>query len=83
MLIGRVSKKAAMSLLGKAYVFNQQYAEAADIFDQVIGSNKYQLVGDFATIFEHAGENGPGSVFGNTLTKKAQVSIACSAAKEI
>ena len=75
--VGRISKKAAMSLLGKAYVFNQQYAEAADIFDQVIGSNKYQLVSDFATIFEHAGENGPGSVFEVQYTDKEGASFDC------
>lgn len=66
-----------MSLLGKAYVYNQQYDEAADIFDQVIGSNKYQLVSDFATIFEHAGENGPGSVFEVQYTDKEGASFDC------
>lgn len=39
----RVTKEAAMSYLGKAYLFQGKYAEAAAILDKVIESGKYAL----------------------------------------
>lgn len=39
----RVTKEAAMAYLGKAYLFQGKYNEAASILDKVISSNKYGL----------------------------------------
>ncbi len=60
---GRITKGAAQSLLGKAYLFQNKFSQAADVLDDVIDSNAYSLVTDYDTIFENAGENGPESVF--------------------
>lgn len=61
--IGRVTKGAAQSLLGKAYLYQEKFAEAANVLEEVILSGNYSLVPDFYSIWEMEGENGPESVF--------------------
>ena len=61
--VGRVSKGAAQALLGKAYLYQEQYEEAATILQEVISSGNYSLSTDYAGIFEQSGENGEGSIF--------------------
>ena len=39
----RVTKEVAQAMLGKAYLFQKKYADAASILDQVIGTKKYSL----------------------------------------
>ncbi len=60
---GRVTKGAALSLLGKIYLFQGKFPEAATTLDQVINSGQYQLVSDFSTIFLNENENNIESVF--------------------
>lgn len=60
---GRVTKSAAQALLGKVYLYQNKYAPAAAMLDNVINSNIYSLVPDFNSIFLPSGENGPESVF--------------------
>ena len=60
---GRVTKGAALSLLGKALIFQGKNAEAAVIFDQVIQSNVYDLYDDYNTLFTQVGENNIESIF--------------------
>ncbi|MFY7669736.1 RagB/SusD family nutrient uptake outer membrane protein [Tenacibaculum sp. MEBiC06402] len=60
---GRVTKGAALALLGKVYLYQNKYAEAAAAFDQVINSGQYNLVSDFASIFSNQNENNSESVF--------------------
>ena len=60
---GRVTVGAAKALLGKAYLYQKKYAQAASILEEVIQSGSYSLVTNYNTIFENAGENGPESVF--------------------
>ncbi len=61
--IGRVTKGAAQSLLGKAYLYQEKFAESANVLEEVIISGNYSLVPDFYSIWEMEGENGPESVF--------------------
>ena len=61
--VGRVSKGAAQALLGKVYLYQDKFVNAADVFEDVINSNKYSLVSNYDTIFEKAGENGTESLF--------------------
>lgn len=61
--LGRVTKGAAQSLLGKVLVFQGKYAEAATVLDQVINSNNYDLHEDFSTLFLQQEENNQESVF--------------------
>lgn len=61
--IGRVTKGAAQALLGKVYLYQNKFLEAANILDQVISSGNFQLEPNYDIIFEMEGENGVGSVF--------------------
>lgn len=60
---GRVTKGAALALLGKIYLYQNKFPQAANALEQVITSSKYSLVSDYASIFEMSGENGTESVF--------------------
>ncbi|MBN2175356.1 MAG: RagB/SusD family nutrient uptake outer membrane protein [Bacteroidales bacterium] len=60
---GRATKGAAQALLGKAYLYQDKFQEAAAVLDQVIQDGYYSLVSNYNTIFESTGENGPESVF--------------------
>ena len=54
----RVTKEVAQAMLGKAYVFQEKYAEAAAILDQVIDSKKYELFkGDYDMLLHSANNN--------------------------
>lgn len=47
----RVTKETAEAMLGKAYLFEKKYAEAADMLNRVVDSGKYQLYqGDYGKI---------------------------------
>ena len=58
---GRVTKYAAQSLLGKVYLYEEKFGEAASILENVIGN--FSLVSDYASQFIQSGENGPESIF--------------------
>lgn len=60
---GRATRGAAQALLGKAYLYQDKFALAAQILDTMIADSPYSLVQNYNTIFEMAGENGPESVF--------------------
>lgn len=60
---GRITKGAAWALLGKIYLYDEKYDEAARAFNQVINSGQYQLLDDFGTIFLNTNENNAESVF--------------------
>lgn len=61
--VGRASKGAAQALLGKVYLFQNKFVDAANVLDEVINSNRYQLVANYNTIFENDNENNSESVF--------------------
>ena len=75
--VGRATKGAAQALLGKAYLFQEKFQEAADVLEQVIQSNNYYLVNDYGSIFENEGENGPGSVFEVQYTDVEGAGFGC------
>lgn len=60
---GRITKYAAQALLGKVFLYQKKYTEAAAMLENVITSNAFSLVSNFASIFLSTGENGPESVF--------------------
>lgn len=74
---GRATKGAAQALLGKAYLFQKKYTEAANVLEEVINSGTYTLVDDYNSIFEMDGENGPGSVFEVQYTDKEGAGFGC------
>lgn len=75
--IGRATRGAAQALLGKAYLFQDKFTEAADVLDDVISSGRYSLVSDFSKIFEAEGENGPESVFEVQYTDVEGAGFGC------
>ena len=60
---GRVTKGAARALLGKAYLYQDKFTEAANVLNDLINSGTYQLLTDYSTMFENDNENNIESVF--------------------
>ncbi len=60
---GRASKGAAQSLLGKVYLYQNKFSEAATAFDEVINSGAYALINDYSQLFSVASENNSETVF--------------------
>ncbi|MGB5983117.1 MAG: RagB/SusD family nutrient uptake outer membrane protein [Nonlabens sp.] len=61
--VGRATKGSAQGLLGKVYLFQEKYNDAAMVLDDLINSGQYSLVSDYSTIFENDNENNSESVF--------------------
>lgn len=66
--VWRVNQVVAKALLGKVYLYNEQFSEAAQMFTDVINSGAYHLYGtqaeeQFADLFEFVAENNGESVF--------------------
>lgn len=60
---GRITKYAAQALLGKVYLYQNKFTEAATTLEAVITANAFTLVSNFGSMFLASGENGPESVF--------------------
>lgn len=60
---GRITKYAAQALLGKVYLYQNKFTEAAAMLENVITANAFSLVSNYGNIFLNTGENGPESVF--------------------
>lgn len=58
---GKVTQNAAYALLGKVYLYQDKFPEAATTLENIIGL--YSLVNDYGSQFVKTGENGPESVF--------------------
>jgi len=74
---GRVTKGAAQALLGKAYLYQDKFSEAAQILETLIQSGTYSLVTDYNTIFEEEGENNVESVFEVQYTDLEGAGFGC------
>ncbi len=61
----KATKGAAQALLGKAYLYDGKFSDAATALNQVISGNQYSLAmgDDYTSLFETSGENGSESVF--------------------
>ncbi len=59
---GRITKHAAQALLGKVYLYQNKFTEAATMLENVI-AGPFSLVSGFGDIFLQNGENGPESIF--------------------
>ncbi len=60
--VGRVTKGAALSLLGKVYLTKKQYPEAVTTLKQVLGLG-YSLLPKYVDVFDPAKKNGAESIF--------------------
>ena len=75
--LGRATKGAAQALLGKIYVFQEKWADAAVVLDEVINSNQYDLFSDYSTLFTQIGENSIESVFEIQYTNEQGADFGC------
>lgn len=74
---GRATKGAAQALLGKAYLFQDKFSEAASVLEDLINDGNYSLVEDYNSIFENEGENGSESVFEVQYTDVEGADFGC------
>ncbi|SMP17580.1 Starch-binding associating with outer membrane [Flavobacterium hercynium] len=74
---GRVTKGAAQALLGKAYLYQDKFAESASTLQGLITGSPYSLVTDYDAMFEAAGENGAESVFEVQYTDVEGAGFGC------
>jgi hypothetical protein len=75
--IGRVTKGAAQALLGKVYLYQDKFSEAATVLDDVINNGPYDLLADYSTMFENDNENNIESVFEVQYTDKEGAGFGC------
>lgn len=61
--LGRATKGAAQTLLGKAYMQNRRWADASAQFASVISSGNYRLTSTYTDNFRHTTENNSESIF--------------------
>ncbi|MBO2543675.1 RagB/SusD family nutrient uptake outer membrane protein [Salegentibacter sp. BDJ18] len=73
---GRATKGAAMALLGKAHLYQEEFDEAADVLTDLINNGPYALA-DFETLFEQEGENNEESVFEVQYTGEEGAGFGC------
>lgn len=74
---GRATKSSAQALLGKAYLYQNKFAQAATVLDQVIVSGNHSLITNYNTIFENNNENNLESVFEVQYTDAQGASFDC------
>ena len=74
---GRATNGAALALLGKAYLYQDKFTEAAATFETLISNSPYSLVADYNAIFETSGENGLESVFEVQYTDVEGAGFGC------
>lgn len=65
---GRITKGAALALLGKVYLYQDKFTEAAEVLDQVIEEGPYELIEvstseEYAALFSVDEEGNSESVF--------------------
>jgi hypothetical protein len=75
--VGRVTRGAAQALLGKAYLYQEKFADAANVLEQLITEGNYSLADNFNEMFEAEGENGPESVFEVQYSEFEGASFEC------
>lgn len=60
---GRATKGAALALLGKVYLFQNKFADAATVLDIIINEGNYSLMPNYEDLWLAANENNSETVF--------------------
>jgi len=79
---GRATRGAAQALLGKAYLFQDKFQEAAGVLQEVINSGTYDLLADYTNMFENDNENTIESVFEVQYTDVEGAGFGCQQCSE-
>lgn len=66
----RVSKGSAQALLGKAYLYQERWNEAATVFETLINSHEYSLASSVGAAFSRSQEFGQESLFEISYTSE-------------
>lgn len=61
--LGRATRGAAMAYLGKAFLYQEKYSDAAQILSELISSNQYDLLPNFGDVWTIASNNSVESLF--------------------
>lgn len=75
---GEVTKGTAQAWLGKAYLYQKKYDEAASQFDAIISSGEYSLLADFAQVTRESSEFGSESLFEISFSKDLSSVTECT-----
>lgn len=61
--LGRATKGAAQTLLAKVYLTQKNWSKSLEYLNLVIGSDKYELLNDFASVFDVNNKHNKESIF--------------------
>ena len=75
--IGRATKGSAEALLGKVYLYQDKFSEAAIALENLIQNGPHDLVVNYNTLFENQGENSIESVFEVQYTDVEGAGFGC------
>lgn len=75
--IGRVTKGAAQGLLGRVYLYQDKFSEAAQVLEDLINNGPHDLLADYSTMFENDNENNIESVFEVQYTDLEGAGFGC------
>ena len=75
--VGRATKGSAQALLGKVYIYQDKFSEAATVLEDLIANGPYQLLTDYSTMFENDNENNVESVFEVQYTDEEGAGFGC------
>ena len=75
--VGRVTKGAAQALLGKAYLYQNKFQEAAAVLENLIQNGPHDLLADYTIMFENDHENTIESVFEVQYTDVEGAGFGC------
>ncbi|PKB00272.1 putative outer membrane starch-binding protein [Flavobacteriaceae bacterium MAR_2009_75] len=82
---GRASKQAALAFLGRLYLGEQRFADAANVYKQIIDMGENIIDPDYANLFTPVNENSAENIFssqyfggqaGNSLPQHAYPAVA-------
>jgi len=74
---GRVDKGAALGLLGKVYLYQDNWSAASQTLNTLINSTNYSLVSDYNTMFLKENENNSETVFDIEYSDQEGGSYGC------
>lgn len=74
--VGRATKGSAQALLGKAYLYQKEFAKSAEVLTNLINDGPYDLV-DYEILFEQEGENSAEAVFEIQYTGAEGAGFGC------
>ncbi len=76
--VGRATRGSAQALLGKVLLFQDKFAQAAEVLEDLIANGPYELIqGDYESIFLNDNENNIESVFEVQYTDVEGAGFGC------